>query len=160
MELNTLNSNTKRLPSRRVGRGGKRGKTSGRGTKGQKARAGHRIRPEIRDIIKKIPKRRGYHFTNISEKASPVSLSAISSAFTEGATVSPATLVSKGLLRASKGNMPRVKILGGQIDKKITVSDCSVSASVREKIVKAGGSVADLPLPVGRQVRAGRHPAL
>ncbi|MBI4136288.1 MAG: hypothetical protein HY481_01940 [Candidatus Vogelbacteria bacterium] len=45
-----------------VGRGGKRGTTAGRGTKGQKARAGHRIRPAIRDVIKKLPKRRGYRF--------------------------------------------------------------------------------------------------
>jgi len=43
-----------------VGRGGKRGKTAGRGTKGQNARAGRKKRPELRDIIKKLPKRRGY----------------------------------------------------------------------------------------------------
>ena len=41
------------------GQGSGRGKTSGRGTKGQKARAGHSIRPEIRDMIKKYPKLRG-----------------------------------------------------------------------------------------------------
>ena len=43
-----------------VGRGGTRGKTAGRGTKGQNARSGHRKRPELRDIIKKIPKKRGH----------------------------------------------------------------------------------------------------
>ena len=42
-----------------VGRGGKRGKTSGRGTKGQNARAGRKKRPEMRDFIKRIPKLRG-----------------------------------------------------------------------------------------------------
>ncbi|OGF76863.1 hypothetical protein A3C77_03610 [Candidatus Giovannonibacteria bacterium RIFCSPHIGHO2_02_FULL_45_13] len=47
---------------KRIGRGGKRGSFSGRGIKGQKARAGRRIRPQIRDIIKKIHKRRGYKF--------------------------------------------------------------------------------------------------
>ena len=57
--LNSLIRITAR-PSRRVGRGGKRGKTSGRGTKGQNARSGRKKRPEMRDIIKKLPKRRGY----------------------------------------------------------------------------------------------------
>lgn len=49
-------------PYRRVGRGqsSTRGKQSGRGGKGQTARAGHKIRPALRDIIKKLPKRRGY----------------------------------------------------------------------------------------------------
>ena len=42
-----------------VGRGGKRGKTSGRGGKGQTARAGNKRRPELRDFIKRIPKLRG-----------------------------------------------------------------------------------------------------
>jgi large subunit ribosomal protein L15 len=56
----TLSPRTKkRRKSIVVGRGGKRGKTSGRGGKGQTARAGHKIRPEIRDLIKKLPKRRG-----------------------------------------------------------------------------------------------------
>ena len=59
MQLHEIQPKTKRKTKKTVGRGGKRGKTSGRGTKGQKARAGHRIRPAIRDVIKKIPKRRG-----------------------------------------------------------------------------------------------------
>ena len=57
--LHSLVRTTERK-SMRVGRGGRRGKTSGRGTKGQNARAGNKKRPELRDIIKKIPKRRGY----------------------------------------------------------------------------------------------------
>jgi len=52
--------NLKRIhPNKRsvsIGRGGRRGKTSGRGGKGQTARAGHKVRPEIRDMIKKLPK--------------------------------------------------------------------------------------------------------
>ncbi|TAJ14301.1 50S ribosomal protein L15, partial [Patescibacteria group bacterium] len=55
MELNQLKRPKGLKASRRVGRGGTRGKTSGRGTKGQKARAGAKFRPEWRDIIKKIP---------------------------------------------------------------------------------------------------------
>ena len=59
MQFHNLQSKTKRKKSRPVGRGGKRGKTTGRGTKGQNARAGHKKRPEMRDIIKRIPKLRG-----------------------------------------------------------------------------------------------------
>ena len=60
MELNSFTRSKGLMKSRRVGRGGKRGKTSGRGGKGQTARSGNKIRPEWRDLIKKIPKRRGY----------------------------------------------------------------------------------------------------
>ncbi len=59
MQFHTLKARTKRRHARQVGRGGTRGKTSGRGTKGQNARAGHKKRPEIRDFIKRVPKLRG-----------------------------------------------------------------------------------------------------
>ena len=59
MQFHTLKAKTKRKYARQVGRGGTRGKTSGRGTKGQNARAGHKKRPELRDFIKRIPKLRG-----------------------------------------------------------------------------------------------------
>lgn len=59
MQFHNLQAKTKRKYARQVGRGGTRGKTSGRGTKGQNARAGHKKRPELRDIIKRIPKLRG-----------------------------------------------------------------------------------------------------
>ena len=70
-----------------VGRGGTRGKTSGRGTKGQKARSGHKIRPEARDFIKRIPKLRGRGKNSnrgIVEKPMAVSLTAIEAAFKAG----------------------------------------------------------------------------
>jgi ribosomal protein L15 len=59
MQTHTLRPKTKRMRSAQVGRGGKRGKTAGRGTKGQNARAGRKKRPEIRDFIKRFPKLRG-----------------------------------------------------------------------------------------------------
>ena len=59
MQFHNLQSKTKRKKSRQVGRGGTRGKTAGRGTKGQNARAGRKKRPELRDMIKRIPKLRG-----------------------------------------------------------------------------------------------------
>src|SRR3990167_4622491 len=58
----------KHKKKKRVGRGGKRGTTSGRGTKGQKSRAGHRIRPAIRDLLIRIPKLRGYKNKSIQSK--------------------------------------------------------------------------------------------
>lgn len=59
MQFHTLKRKTPNKKSRSVGRGGKRGKTSGRGTKGQNARAGRKKRPELRDFIKRVPKLRG-----------------------------------------------------------------------------------------------------
>ena len=59
MQLHTLQSKTKRKRGKQVGRGGTRGKTAGRGTKGQNARAGRKKRPELRDTIKRVPKLRG-----------------------------------------------------------------------------------------------------
>ena len=56
MQLHDLKRKTENKDVKRVGRGGGRGKTSGRGTKGQNARAGHKKRPEIREILKKLPK--------------------------------------------------------------------------------------------------------
>ena len=55
-----------------IGRGGKHAKTSGRGGKGQTARAGNKRRPALRDIIKKLPKNRGYQFKS---KKKPLILS-------------------------------------------------------------------------------------
>jgi len=55
MQIHDLKPKTKQKKSRQIGRGGKRGTTSGRGTKGQSARAGNKKRPELRDIIKKLP---------------------------------------------------------------------------------------------------------
>ncbi len=59
MQAHEVKTRTPRAVKKVVGRGGKRGKTSGRGTKGQDARAGHRKRPQMRDTIKKLPKLRG-----------------------------------------------------------------------------------------------------
>ena len=47
--------------AKRVGRGGKRGKTCGRGQKGQKSRSGRKMRPAVRDLIQRLPKLRGKH---------------------------------------------------------------------------------------------------
>lgn len=65
MQIHELKRKNKNKRDRLVGRGGKHAKTSGRGGKGQTARAGNKRRPELRDIIKKLPKNRGYQFKSI-----------------------------------------------------------------------------------------------
>lgn len=64
MQTHELKRQNKNKKDRIVGRGGKHAKTSGRGGKGQTARAGNKRRPALRDIIKKIPKKRGYRFNS------------------------------------------------------------------------------------------------
>ncbi len=147
MQLHSLSPRTKNKKNAPVGRGGKRGKTSGRGGKGQTARAGHKIRPEVRDLIKKLPKRRG-HGKNRARtvktnriSVSAVNLDALELNYKAGETVSPATLLAKGLVRRAKGRAPMVKILGtGELTKALTLSGCTVSASALAAITKAGGT--------------------
>lgn len=67
MQIHNLKRTHKNKKDRLVGRGGKHAKTSGRGGKGQTARAGNKRRPELRDIIKKLPKNRGYRFKSIEQ---------------------------------------------------------------------------------------------
>ena len=146
MQFNNLKRHTKRATSVSVGRGGKRGKTSGRGQKGQGARAGRKIRPEFRDIIKRLPKLRGRGKSTLkSFTIRPIfalNLTALEEVFKAGAKVSPTTLAAEGLIVTKHGKNPAVKILGdGEITKKIIVSGCTVSASAKAKIEKAGGEV-------------------
>lgn len=148
MQIHEIKRTHPNKKARRIGRGTTRGKTSGRGTKGQKARAGHKMRPELRDIIKKLPKLRG-HGKNRAQtvdssvvKPASVTLSAIEKGFDIGAAVTPATLLEKKIIHALKGKVPQVKILAtGEITKKVAVSGCLASLSAKAKIEKAGGSV-------------------
>lgn len=141
MQLHTLKREHPNKKARQVGRGGTRGKTSGRGGKGQTARAGNKRRPQMRDIIKKLPKLRGYRFKSFEVKASPVNVGALE-VFEAGSVVNPEALFAKKLIRRTKGKLPNVKILGaGEISKKLSITDCKVSASARFKIEKAGGSI-------------------
>lgn len=147
MQLNSFVPRTKNKKPEPVGRGGKRGKTSGRGGKGQTARAGHKIRPEARDMIKKLPKLRG-HGKNRARTVrtnriaiTAVSISAIEVAYKAGETVSPATLLAKGLVRRAKGRAPFVKILGtGPLTKALIIKGCAISAVAREALLAAGGT--------------------
>ncbi|HYC34451.1 MAG TPA: uL15 family ribosomal protein [Candidatus Paceibacterota bacterium] len=145
MQLHNLKRKTKNKKSVQVGRGGKRGKTSGRGTKGQKARAGRKMRPEMRDIIKKLPKLRGYDFQSRHEKPVVVTLAALQKNTSSGDTVTREFLAEKKLVSIYKGKMPAVKIVGDKkesaFSNKITLVGIKATASVKAAIEKAGGEV-------------------
>jgi large subunit ribosomal protein L15 len=141
MQLNNLKREHKNRKPKQVGRGGKRGKTSGRGGKGQTARAGNKRRPQMRDIIKKLPKLRGYRFKSINVKFFPVNVGDLN-VFEDGGIVSADSLLKKNLIRKTKGGLPKVKILGGgEIDIKLSILGCKVSKGAQIKIEKAGGNV-------------------
>jgi len=107
-----------KVANRRVGRGGKRGSYSGKGIKGQKSRAGRRVRPQIRDVIKKIHKRRGYFFKSHAVRPAVVSMRTLAKHFEDGAKITAKSLVKAGIVRALKGFIPRIKVLGGSETKK------------------------------------------
>jgi len=144
-ELKRKNPNTQKV---RIGRGGRRGKTSGRGHKGQSSRAGRKIRPEIRDMIKKIPKKRGhgknrsnsYNSGNI--KPQVVKVSVLEDKFGVGEIVNIQNLVSKKLVNRVGGKNPKVKVLGnGELKKKLSLEGLLTTKTAKEKIEKAGGAV-------------------
>jgi large subunit ribosomal protein L15 len=138
----------KHKKSRRIGRGtgSGRGKTSGKGHKGQIARAGWKTLPIFQGggspLVRRIPKR---GFTNIfALDVAEVNVSDLEALFDAGATVSPESLAEKGML---KKRYDVLKVLGnGELTKKLTVSAHRFSASAREKIEKAGGTATDLKL--------------
>ncbi len=124
----------------RVGRGeGSKGKTSGRGTKGTKAR--YQVRPGFEGggvrLVMRTPKLRGFK-NPFRVEYQVVNIEKLAEHYPAGGAVTVADLVAKGLVRK---NEP-VKVLGnGDISVKLNVSVDKVSASAEAKIVAAGGSV-------------------
>jgi large subunit ribosomal protein L15 len=145
MKLHSLTSiNTKR--SQRIGRGGKRGNTSGRGTKGQHSRAGRRIRPAERDLLIRIPKMRGFRNKPKREAAMIFNVGMLADQLKFLAVPKTPINLTIGFLKAagivSKNFDGAVKILGnGEISFPVSVHGITVSASAKKKIEKAGGSV-------------------
>jgi len=132
---------------KRVGRGisAGGGKTAGRGTKGQNSRTGGGVPPYFEGgqlpLIRRLPFIRG--FTNISRvEYSVVNVERLGR-FLPGAEVTPEALLEAGVIKST--DKP-VKILGqGNLDRPLVVKAHSFSATAREKIVAAGGSVVELP---------------
>ena len=142
MQLHQLKANKSNRVAKRIGRGGKRGTYSGRGVKGQKARAGAKFEPAIRQWIKRYPKLRGYKFKRVSVAAQALNLDVLQYRFAEGSEVSPASLAEKRLVARVRGKLPQVKVLSrGKITKKLQFKDCKISAAARVKIIKAGGAI-------------------
>ncbi|MGQ9490143.1 MAG: 50S ribosomal protein L15 [Anaerolineae bacterium] len=132
----------------RAGRGisAGRGKTAGRGTKGQNARSGGTKRPYFEGgqlpLVRRLPHLGG--FTNIWRvEYTPVNVERLN-AFAAGAEVTPQVMAEAGLI---KSPYKPVKVLGeGELDRALTVKAHKFSATAREKILAAGGSVEELPL--------------
>lgn len=131
----------------RVGRGQSsgRGKQSGRGGKGQTARAGAKIRPAWRDIVKRLPKRRGFGKnrgrtvvgTRLDARA--IAVGRLNKLFESDSTVSLSTLAERGI---TGRKLQGVKIVGGgELTKKLIVKGIQVSASAQTAIEKVGGIV-------------------
>lgn len=143
MQIHQLKRIHKNKKAKEVGRGGKHAKTSGRGTKGQNARAGRKKRPELRDIIKKLPKNRGYNAPSSRYFPTTISLSSLQGKFKSGDLISPKVLLEKKIISTKKGRVPDVKLLGGEISFSAEFSSILVSKSAKEAIEKAGGKVVE-----------------
>jgi large subunit ribosomal protein L15 len=132
--------------AKRVGRGdgSNRGTYSGRGCKGQKSRAGYRMRPGFEGgqlpLIERLPRKRG--FTNIFRtEYSTIKVGALN-AFESGNEVTPEQMVAAGIIKSLKNP---IKVLAdGDIDRPLNVKAHKFSAAARSKIEAAGGTVEEV----------------
>lgn len=154
MKLNEVNSGIhKHKRVKRIGRGvgSGHGKTSTRGGKGQRARAGFKALAVFQGgttpLVRRVPKR---GFTNsFAISIGAVNVDDLDKAFGAGEEVTSESLRAKGVL---KGRYDELKILGnGELTKALKVVAHRFSGSAREKIEKAGGELVVLP---------GRRPAV
>jgi large subunit ribosomal protein L15 len=118
------------------------GKTSGRGHKGQKARSGGGVRAGFEGgqmpLHRRLPKK-GFSNERFRDKIAIVNVSQLNAKFEDGATVNEQALREAGLVN---GRVDAVKVLGqGDLERKLTVVVDAASASARDKIEKAGGSL-------------------
>ena len=147
MRLETISpSPGSRKARKRVGRGdgSGHGTYSGRGCKGQKSRAGYRMKPGFEGgqlpLIKRLPRKRG--FTNIFRiEYSVVNLTRLN-VFEPECEVDPEKLVAAGIVRSLRRP---VKVLGeGNIDRPLSVKAHKFSATARAKIEAAGGTAEEV----------------
>ncbi len=139
---------------KRVGRGtgSGKGKTSGRGQKGQNARNGGLVRPNFEGgqlpLTKRLPKLRGFN-NRFKVEYIPVNLDELDRLFEAQTEINPESLADAGLV----GNVkhPVVILARGDVSKALTVKVQRISASARQKIEAAGGSVEILPFTVDKR---------
>jgi large subunit ribosomal protein L15 len=128
----------------RVGRGqGSKGKTAGRGTKGTKARGQVHLGFEggQMPLQRRVPKLKG--FSNLAFKTTyqVVNIARLAELYPQGGDVTPEDLVARGAVRAGE----LVKVLGdGDTEVALRVTAHAFSASAREKLTAAGGTVTEL----------------
>lgn len=143
MNLNLLQSGQKRKKPQRIGRGGKRGTTSGRGQKGQKSRSGRKLRPAVRDLITRVSKRRGFRNKPKSAKPLNFNLSTLqrqAQIMGKDAKINRVVLMELGLISSSYTG--RIRVLGsGLISVPVAVDGLEVTKGAEAAIVRAGGSV-------------------
>jgi len=158
LTLSNLKPAQKRRARKRVGRGlgSGKGRYSGRGIKGQKARSGsHTMRPGFEGgqtpIYMRLPKQRGPYSKDAMPMGPhrtstvPVNLRDLERVFDDGDEATLEAMLEKGLIKNTRVD---VKVLGqGELTKKLAVTAHSFSASAREKIEQAGGSVTALRPP-------------
>jgi large subunit ribosomal protein L15 len=159
ISLSNLKPAQPRKARKRVGRGlgSGKGRYSGRGIKGQKARAGsHKMRPGFEGgqmpIYMRLGKQRGPYSKDAMPvgphrtSTVPVNLRDLDRVFDDGSEVTLEAMIDKGLIKNTRTD---VKILGqGDLSKKLTITAHAFSATAREKIEKAGGTANALREPV------------
>src|SRR5512132_1880262 len=164
LSLSNLKPAQPRGARKRVGRGlgSGKGRYSGRGIKGQKARSGsHQMRPGFEGgqmpIYMRLGKQRGPYSKDAMPMGPhrtstvPVNVRDLERVFDDGSEVTLEALIDKGLIKNTRTD---VKILGqGELKKKLTVTAHSFSASAREKIEQAGGTANALREPVVKKRR-------
>jgi large subunit ribosomal protein L15 len=166
LNLSNLKPAQARKDRKRVGRGlgSGKGRYSGRGLKGQKSRSGsHKMRPGFEGgqnpLYMRLGKQRGPYSKDAMPMGPhrtstlPVNVAALEERFDAGADVTIEALVEKGLIRNTRTD---VKLLGqGELTKKLSVTVHAASATAREKVEAAGGSLALLREPKKRKRKRG-----
>lgn len=129
---------------KRIGRGGSRGGTSGRGHKGQKARSGGNVAVGFEGgqmpLYRRLPKR-GFTNARFQTEVQIVNLSDLERVFSEGEKIGRKELIEKGLIKRLKANQSyKVKVLGNQsLSKKLEIHVDAFSKSARASIENGGG---------------------
>jgi large subunit ribosomal protein L15 len=169
LDLSTLKPAQARTDRKRVGRGlgSGKGRYSGRGLKGQKSRSGSKkMRAGFEGgqmpLYMRLGKLRGstskdaMPIVPFMTRTQPVNLKALEERFEAGAEVTPETLKAKRLIRSTRVD---VKVLGvGELSKALTVHAHGVSATAREKIEQAGGTIVLLREPKATKKRSKAKP--
>lgn len=133
---------------KRVGRGiaSGQGKTAGRGTKGQKARSGKKLRPTFAggsgSLVRRTPKSHG--FTSLHASAQVVYLDHLNAL--KGKLVDNAALYKAGLISSPYQSVK--VILRGELTEKVDLHVSGASKSVREAVIKAGGTFVKTAVPL------------